>query len=142
MQAQGTACKLMELHGSFCRQTLHMIRNVQGQTLHMIRNVQGQTLHMVGNVQGQTLHINLGYKTIEYHTDGTLHSTRNVQGQTPIKVIFNFVQGHSDTHSLTHSDKATLWIIELLTSQLKILIKPEILNKRKKSYFTFGEIGG
>ena len=25
-----------------------------------------------------------------------------------------------DTHSDTHSDKATLWIIELLTSQLKM----------------------
>ena len=48
---------------------------------------------------------------IEYHTDGTLHSRGNVQGLTHIKNNFNFVQGHSD--------KATLWIIELLTSQLK-----------------------
>ena len=51
----------------------------------------------------------------------TLYSTRNVQGQTHIKVNFNFVQGHSDNHSDTHSDKATLCIIELLTSQLKVL---------------------
>ena len=67
---------------------------------------------MIRNVQGQTLHINLCCTIIEYHTDGTLHSTGNVQGQTHIKINFNFVQGHSD--------KATLWIIELLTSQLKI----------------------
>ena len=70
---------------------------------------------MIRNVQGQTLHINLCCTIIEYHTDGTLHSTGNVQGQTHIKINFNFVQGHSDTQT----DKATLWIIELLTSQLK-----------------------
>ena len=40
---------------------------------------------------------------------------RNVQGQTHIKDNFNFVQGQKDRHS----DKATLQIIELLTSQLK-----------------------
>ena len=76
-------------------------------------------LHMIRNIQGQTLHNNLCCTLIKYHTDRKLHSTGNVQGQTHIKINFNFVQGHSDTHSLTHSDKATLWIIELLTSQLK-----------------------
>ena len=40
---------------------------------------------------------------------------RNVQGQTNIKDNFNFVQSMTDTHS----DKVTLWIIELLTTQLK-----------------------
>ena len=44
---------------------------------------------------------------------------RNVQGQTNIKDNFNFVQSMTDTHS----DKATLWIIELLTSQLKTMTK-------------------
>ena len=69
------------------------------------------------NVQGQTLHINLYCTTIEYHTDGTSYLIRNVQGQTHIKNNFNFVQWQT----LTHSDKATWWIIELLTSQLKTL---------------------
>ena len=68
------------------------------------------------NVQGQTFHINLNCTTIVYHTDRTFYMRRNVQGQTHIKNNFNFV---NDRHSLTHSDKATLWIIELLTSQLK-----------------------
>ena len=71
---------------------------------------------MIRNVQGQTLHIKLCCTIIEYHTDGTLHSTGNVQGQTNIKNNFNFVQGQKDRHS----DKATLQIIELLTSQLKM----------------------
>ena len=38
----------------------------------------------------------------------------------------------TDTHSLTHSDKATLWIIELLTSQLK----------RKKFQTIVKKVGG
>ena len=59
---------------------------------------------MIRNVQGQTLHIKLCCTIIEYHTDGTLHSTGNVQGQTHIKINFNFVQGHSDTHSDRQSD--------------------------------------
>ena len=75
-----------------------------------------RTTHMIRNVQGQTLHIKLCCTIIEYHTDGTLHSTGNVQGQTHIKNNFNFVQGQKDRHS----DKATLQIIELLTSQLKM----------------------
>ena len=78
---------------------------------------------MIRNVQGQTLHIKLCCTIIEYHTDGTLHSTGNVQGQTHIKNNFNFVQGHSDTHSDTQTDKATLQIIELLTSQLKTRLR-------------------
>ena len=73
----------------------------------------------------------------EYHTDRTLHmmectgtyitGERNVQGtditsKSQLKLAytgsFNFGKGHS----LTHSDKATLWIIELLTSQLKMIL--------------------
>ena len=62
-------------------------------------------------------HYTLICATIEYHTDRRLHVIRNVQGQTYIKVNFNFVQGQTDGHL----DKTTLWIIELLTSQLKVV---------------------
>ena len=58
-----------------------------------------------------THQINLSCTIMEYHTDGTLHSTGNVQGQTQRLISTLFKD--------THSDKATLWIIELLTLQLK-----------------------
>ena len=41
----------------------------------------------------------------------------------------------TDTHSLTHSDKATLWIIELLTSQLKIICLPCLPGKVPPPWF-------
>ena len=68
----------------------------------------GTDITINGHVQGKDITINGMYRG----------QTLQLRGMyIYLKVNFNFVQGHSDTQT----DKATLWIIELLTSQLKTM---------------------
>ena len=64
---------------------------------------------------GQTLQVKVIYRRQTLKVRG-MYWGQTLQMQNLVtKINFNFVQGQKDRHS----DKATLWIIELLTSQLK-----------------------
>ena len=102
MQAHEPACTLEHssciLEHSAC---MHLSCNVLywfriGQTLQLRVSYRGQTLQLRGMYRRETLQVRV---SLSWH----------------IKVNFNFVRWQT----LTMTDKATLWIIELLTSQLK-----------------------
>ena len=99
--------------------------NLQGTDITIKRNVQGTDIAIKRNVQGTDI-------AIERNLPGTdITMKRNVQG-TDIPIKRN-VQGTDLTSEseLELAYKATLWIIELLTSQLKIIFKPQESCKRQ-----------